>query len=230
MKKAHGFKWKSETSDYFTYYFELRSPAERDIEEIRITMEKERSKVERLLGAESQQKLDVFLVDSLERMKDLTGFEMHAWANGTAIGAAYGDNGIRRIGSHEILHHLGLKLWGESSGLWINEGLAVYSENHWRGYDLHLLAKWLHDNGHLLPVRTLTANDTWQTSMITYPQCGSFVKFIWEKYGSTVVKDIWQNGVDKACSRMGKSITELEQEWLTELAEIDAGEVEYQVQ
>ena len=164
-----------------------RTPAARDIEKIKTNMEKERSAVEALLGATSRQKLDVFLVDSLKRMKELVGSERHSWASDTIIGATYGDDGIRRVGAHEILHCLALKLWGRPSGLWASEGLAVYSEDEWRDIPLHLLAKWLLDKGQLLPMSTLTNSDSWKTNMITYPQCGSFVKFIYERYGMAVI-------------------------------------------
>jgi hypothetical protein len=230
MKKAPGFVWKSDKSQNFVYYFEAHSPAERDIENIKTNMEKERSTVEKVLGAVSRQKLEVFLVDSLKRMKELVGSERHAWANDTVIGATYGDEGIRRVGAHEIFHCLALKLWGKASGLWVSEGLAVYSEDQWRGIPLHLLAKWLLDHQKLLPMTTLTNSDSWKTSMITYPQCGSFVKFIYEKYGMAVMKDIYLNGIHVAGKRKGKSLPELEKEWLAELAKFDASGVNYQVQ
>jgi hypothetical protein len=191
MEKAWGFVWKSEKSANFVFYFEPQTPAESDIEKIKASME--RSGVEALLGATSRLKIDVFLVDSLKRMKDLVGAERHAWASGATIGATYGGDGIRRIDAHEILHCLALELWGESSGLWANEGLAVYSEDRWRSIPLHLVAKWLLDKGYLLPMSTLTESDAWKTNMITYPQCGSFVKFIYERYGVVIMKDIYLN-------------------------------------
>ena len=230
MKKAHGFVWKCEKSDNFVYYFEPQTPAERDIKKIKATMERERSAVEALLGATSRLKIDVFIVDSLKRMNDLVGAERHAWASGATIGATYGDDGIRRIGAHEILHCLALELWGESSGLWATEGLAVYSEDHWRGIPLHPLAKWLLEKRHLLQISTLTESDSWKTNMITYPQCGSFVKFIYERYGMVIMKDIYLNGIQEAGKRMGKTLPELEKEWLAELAKVDASTVQYQVQ
>ena len=205
MKKAKGFVWKSEKSANFVFYFEPQTPAERDIEKIKANMEKERSAAETLLGATSRLEIDVFLVDSLKRMKDLVGAERHAWASSATIGATYGDDGIRRIGAHEILHCLALELWGESSGLWANEGLAVYSEDHWRGIPLHLVAKWLLDKGYLLPMSVLTESDVWKTNMFTYPQCGSFVKFIYERYGMVIMKDIYLTRIQEAGKRMGKT-------------------------
>ena len=71
MKKAKGFVWKSEKSANFVFYFEPRSPAERDIEKIKASMERERSAVEALLGAASRLEINVFLVDSPKRMKDI---------------------------------------------------------------------------------------------------------------------------------------------------------------
>jgi len=230
MKNAPGFVWKTEKSKSFVFYYEARTPAARDIEKIKTNMEKERSAVEALLGATSRQKLDVFLVDSLKRMKELVGSERHAWASDTVIGATYGDDRIRRVGAHEILHCLALKLWGRPSGLWASEGLAVYSEDEWRDIPLHLLAKWLLDKGQLLPMSTLTNSDSWKTNMITYPQCGSFVKFIYERYGMAVMKDFYLKGIQKAGKQMGKTLPDLEKEWLAEVAKFDASAVQYQLQ
>jgi hypothetical protein len=230
LKKTPGFVWKSDNSNCFVYYFEPQTPAERDIEKIKAVMEESRASLKKLIGGSSQQKIDVFIVDSRKRMKELTGFEMNAWTIGIVQGVVYNDR-IRAIGAHETCHFLAAQLWGKPSGLWANEGLAVYSDNNWQGIPLHLVAKRLLDAGQLLPLKTLTHNKFPKNAdMITYPQSGSFVKFIYEKYGMNVMKDLWCNGIKSSGKPIEKTLPELEKEWLEELAKFDASAISYRVQ
>ena len=229
LKKADGFSWKSESSNNFTYYFESDSPAERDIEIIKTVMENGRSRAEALLGASSQLVIELFLVDSRKRMKEMTeGFEANAWANGTVQASVYNHN-IKAIGAHETLHCLAGSLWGGTDAWWISEGLAVYSDDRWYDLALHLVAKWLFDHQKLLPISALVDNKNWKNlDMVTYPQSGSFVKFIYEKYGISSTKKFWQKGIDGGTKSIGKNLLQLEEEWLSELAKFDATSIHYQ--
>jgi len=140
----------------------------------------------------------------------------------------YGDT-IKAIGGHETCHALSHTLWGKPHGLWLDEGLAVYSDDQWRGLPLYSVAKVLLDKGKLLPVDDLLDNN-WikkYPDMVTYPELGSFVKFLYEKYGLDAVKNIWQNGAKNADSAFGKNISTLEAEWRGELAKVDASSIQY---
>jgi hypothetical protein len=229
LKKADGFSWKSASSKNFIYYFEAESPAERDIDKIISTMERGRSKAEALLKGSRQLKIELFLVDSRERMKKLIGNETNAWANGTVQGSVYNDK-IKAIGAHETLHCLALALWGKTEALWINEGLAVYSDDQWNGLDLHSVARWLFDQKKLLSIGALVDARNWKNQdMVTYPQSGSLVKFICENYGIEAVREFWQKGTDQGLRHIGRSLSELEKDWQLELAKHDATSIHYQV-
>lgn len=238
LKNKKGFTWISKSSANFNYYFEAATPAERDYEKIAGQMEKSRANVERLLGGSLGDKTDAFIVDSRARMKQLVGEEGNGFAFGSVNSATsktefvtvmvYSDT-IKAIGAHETCHALARLLWGKPHGLWLNEGLAVYSDDQWYGFPLHAVAKALLDKGKLLPVADLLT-DNWikkYPDMVTYPELGSFVKFLYEKYGLDAVKNLWQRGAKNADSAFGKSITALETDWRAELAKVDATSIQY---
>ena len=43
------------------------------------------------------------------------------------------------------------------------------------------------------------------------------------------MKDFWRNGIKSASNKIGKNLAGLEEEWLMELARLDASTVQYQV-
>jgi hypothetical protein len=238
LKNKKGFTWIPKSSTNFNYYFEAGSPAERDFDKISAWMEKSRARVEKILGGSFGEKTESFLVDSRARMKQLVGEEGNGFAFGShnpstsklefVTAMIYSDT-IKAIGAHETCHTLAYLLWGKPRGAWLNEGLAVYSDDQWRGLPLHPVAKVLLDKGELLPIADFL-EDSWTKKypdMITYPELGSFVKFLYEKYGLDAVKNLWQHGARNADSAFGKNIATLEAEWRAELAKVDASSIQY---
>lgn len=238
LKNKKGFTWISKSSANFNYYFEPGTPAERDFDKISGWMEKSRARVEKLLGGSFGEKTESFLVDSRARMKQLVGEEGNGFAFGSHnsstskiefVTAMVYSDAIKGIGAHETCHTLAYLLWGKPRGVWLNEGLAVYSDDQWNGHPLHPLAKVLLDNGRLLPIADLL-NDNWTKKypdMITYPELGSFVKFLYEKYGLDAVKNLWQHGAKNADAAFGKNMDALEKEWRAELSKVDASDIHY---
>jgi hypothetical protein len=229
LRKHAGFEWKSARSASFDYFFEPSSPAERDIDTIKKQAEEYRARVERLLGGKPAPfQVDIFIVDSYSRMKALCGYEF-SWACGTTLGILYG-NSINSLGTHEDCHIMASRLWGPNREKWLQEGLAVYSDDRWEGLPLHALCKHLHDAHRLIPIQSLIANG-WHTrysSRITYPELGSFVKFLYEKYGINAVKPTWEQGARRIPQIFGKRLSQLEEEWLSTIRESDAGSITYQ--
>ena len=238
LKNAKGFKWTTKSTTNFDFFFEAGSPAERDIDKIAEQMEKSRAVVEKLLGGEFGRKTESFIVDSRARMKQLVGTEGNAFTFGNfnplsmkieyVTTMVYNDK-IHGIGAHETCHVFSHNLWGKPHGLWIDEGLAVYSDDQWQGLPLHSVAKVLLDKGKLLPVTDLLDNN-WikkYSDMVTYPELGSFVKFLYEKYGMEAVKNLWQHGAKNAQGSFGKNLDALESEWRAELAKVDASSIRY---
>jgi hypothetical protein len=73
-----------------------------------------------------------------------------------------------------------------------------------------------------VPLRELVRED-WNRKnpdVVTYPELGSFVKFVYEKHGREVVREMWRHGVPG-------NLNELEEEWLAELAKAEPKSVNY---
>jgi hypothetical protein len=228
LRTAKGFAWMSKRSAHFDYFFEAGTLAERDIETIERSMEKSRAGLEQLLGARFEIRNRVFLVASRARMKELVGRETNGLALGTASAMVYGET-IKALGAHETCHNFARSLWGKPNEQWIDEGLAVYSDDGWQGHRLHELAKWLLDRNKLIPVNDLISDRRFReySDLITYPELGSFVKFVYEKYGRDVVKTLWQRGAGGADQACGRTLNQIEGEWRSELTRVDASSVQY---
>jgi hypothetical protein len=231
LKNKKGFTWISKSSANFNYYFEAGTPAERDFDKISDRMEKSRAGVEKLLGGSVPGKTESFIVDSRARMKQLVGEEGNGYAFGSinpdtsklefATAMVYSDT-IKAIGAHETCHALSHLFWGKPRGSWMDEGLAVYSDDQWNGSPLHVVAKMLLNKGELLPIADLF-DDHWPkkySDLVTYPELGSFVKFLYEKYGLESMKNLWQHGAKDSESIFGKDMSALETEWRAELAHV----------
>jgi hypothetical protein len=135
LRKRRGFAWKVGHSASFTCFFEASSSAERDIEKIKRRAEESRSHVLKLLGEPSGSApvVSVFIVETNQRMKDLGGNPGNAWSTDKLIAFVYGDR-VKAGGAHEDCHLMARHLWGSPHSDWLNEGLAVYSDDNWWGH------------------------------------------------------------------------------------------------
>lgn len=185
-------------------------------------------RVLKLLGVQDYpHQIHVFLVDSRSRMKSLVGRETNGMASPKIDAVFYVfKNRLENVGSHEFCHVIADNLWGKREH-WVSEGLAVYSDDKWHGNDLHDLSKHLLLNGKLIPLENLIKNFRKHTDLITYPEAGSFVKFLYEKYGLSKLKEIWKRGAAGIPQTFGKSLTNLEKEWRKVLEQADTSKVEY---
>lgn len=231
LRSRKGFQWKVDHSANYDYYYEPSSPAERDIVKIKRIMERERAHILALLGTEQADfRTQAFIVDSQSRMKELSHQDIDGWAIGTVFAFVYGDT-IQALGAHEETHLLSQRLWGTTPAQWLNEGLAVYSDDNWQGHPLHAVCKQLRTQGKLIPLSSLVNDHKWAASYqtsVTYPEVGSFVKFLYERYSMNAVKTVWQQGANKIPDAFGKSLPQLEQEWYSTIDASDASSFVYQ--
>lgn len=232
LKNKKGFVWRSSETAHLRLYFEPGSFAETRIEFLRQYQEKSFARNLALLKIdEPSYKTDIFIVESRERMKQLIG---GAW-NGVAYPSSrvvcfVMSKSIDASGSHELMHVMVTEAFGKPSAPWINEGFAGYADDLWYGYKLHDLNKYLLVNGKLIRLGKLIAAFRKQPDMIRYPQAGSFVKFIYERYGVETVKRMWKRSDVKDIERLlGKRLDVIEKEWHAVLMEADASKVVYTV-
>ena len=231
LKAKHGFQWSEGHSARIDYYFESGSPAEHDISKIESNLEDAYSHVLQLLASgQTDLRLQSFIVGSRARMKQLCGRESNGLAVGSAFLFVYGDS-IKAFGPHEPCHLLSQRLWGAARGIWLTEGLAVYSENQWQGHPLHSVCKQLRVQGQLVPITDLFDDKQWKQNpeMASYPEAGSFIKFLYEKYGVSDVRAIWTAGAKGFPRVFGKSAEQLQAEWLVLIDHSDSGEFVYKI-
>jgi len=226
LRTRHGFVWKTDRSPTFNYFFEPSSTAERDIVMIKAAVEQSRARALKLLGETAGPPgVSVFIVETRDRMKELTGTPQNAWSTPQVISFVYGDQ-VKAVGAHEDRHILARRFWGSPHADWLDEGLAVYSDDDWRGHPLHGVAKLLLERGQRIPIAALLKNGWRRNSdLATYPETGSFVKFLYEKYGVDAVKQAWKGSqIPRA---FGKKVDDLEQEWRATVAVADASGIKY---
>jgi hypothetical protein len=119
--------------------------------------------------------------------------------------------------NHEFFHVIAMNLWGIPD-LWLNEGMAVYADQSWHGHELHALANYLVNNNRQVPLARLMKDFRKIDDRIAYPLAGSFVKYLDDTYGRDSILKIWKSKTGKLKELTGKTITELESDWLAKVS------------
>lgn len=231
LKRSRKFRWIETQTGEIDLSIEAGSRAEREIDRVKLWLASAQERTEQVLGERLKPRVRAFIVGSVTTSKALIGHPLYGFSIAPVAVMVYSDS-VNAIGSHELCHAWANSMWGRSSGEWIDEGLAVHSDGQWRRLPLHTVAKWLLDRGKLLPINALTGN-RWNKAKypagITYPESGSFITFVLEKYSREAVKTYWQHGVAASEAILGKPLLAVEREWLRELSTIDAGTVRYEI-
>ena len=223
-----GFTWKSEDTSNFRFYFETGTFGEKHIGQLKQNAEQARHKVLTLLGELTYKpRITVFVLDSRARMKALIGKEINGVGlpKSNAVLYVFSET-IDASGAHELFHVLAKNLWGKADD-WINEGLAVYADGVWQQYQLHDLAKYILLRSKLIPLSESLMHFDKYPEIITYPEMGSFAKFFYERYGVANVKEIWRGGADALSRITGRTLKELEKDWLEVIGRADASKINY---
>lgn len=232
LQSKHGFQWREAHSARIDFRFESASYAERDIAKIETSSEADLSRILRLLGSSQMDfRLQAFIVETRTRMKQLCGKEMNGMAVGPVFLFVYG-NAIKALGAHEPCHILSRHIWGRSHSTWLTEGLAVYADDGWQGHPLNGVCKKLRIQKKLMPITELFDDKKWRRLpvMVSYPEAGSFIKFLYERYGMDTVRLAWERGESALPLTTGKSAMELEAEWFAVVDASDAGDFNYRIE
>lgn len=209
------FSWATDSSAHFVYHAERGSTAHERMPIVMARMEQALARVLDVLGLESYgPRIHVFMVDARPKMRRLTGRSTNAIAfHRTNVVALTVTASWSTLTPHEVLHVVAMNEWGRAE-TWLNEGLAVYAAGEWRGRDVHELARELAAQRRLIPMGRLVANFRAHDDQVAYPQAGSFVRFLYEKYGRDAVAAAWRTGASGLPEVTGRSLAELEDEWL----------------
>ncbi len=130
---------------------------------------------------------------------------------------------------HELLHiisgHFGSTPFKVAAGFSpaLIEGIATAFENNFDDYPVHTIAKIAYEAGYRINLVKLFSglNFFASYSSLAYVYAGSFIRFISEKYNIETVKEIYHDADFK--KHTGKSIEELEKDYIKFLKSIDYG-------
>jgi hypothetical protein len=169
---------------------------------------------------------------SRSHMGDLTG---HYDTNAYADGERFEIHTIWARDNHEVVH-LYSSHFGRPVALW-SEGLAVAFQvdpvagvmtPRWSGVALHDHARQFRAQGRLIPLADLatTAGFRRFDANVTYPEAGSFMRFLLDTCGLDGVKRLFASGspsddgpgvAAQFASACGRSLADAEQGWLAML-------------
>lgn len=224
------YNWQRDSTTHFNYYYESNSICANYVDSAKANMEKGYSELLEFLGIKDyKSKLNLFMIDSREKMKKIIGMETNGIAK-VEDNTVYSifNTSVKTYGKHEFCHVITCNEWGMYKEIWLSEGLAVNSDNRWWGFELHSLANYLYARGKLIPIKEIITNFYKHESIVTYPECGSFVKYIKEKYGLEIIKELWKEGEDVFEAKLHKNISSIEQEWLQEIKNYDYAKIDYE--
>jgi len=226
------FIWSSDSSQHIKYYFSPNSIAAKEIDTIKKKSEQYIVHILSLIHEDIYTKqISLIFTESRLKMKELTMFENNGMANWkyNAVYYVYGDS-LKAFGEHEFNHVIVTNLWGENGSYrWLSEGFAVFSDDSWGKYNLHCLCKYFLDNNKFISLHDLLNNFNNYKDLVTYPEAGSFVKYLYEKYGYQKFKNLWQDGEGNLEKIYGKQMNELEKEWIDVINNYDAKGIKYKI-
>ncbi len=212
------FTWKKDTLSSNIYIYHENSISKEKSVELEKIVQSQILQTIKFLGiAQYKKPIHYFIVDNREKMKLLLGRETNGTANykENYITAIYSEHINSVSSNHELFHLMAMNIWGTTE-LWLNEGMAVYSDNLWNGHQIDKFSKFLIDNNKYISITKIAKNVRKYDSNTTYPLLGSFVKFLEKKYGREFIIDLWEH-----TSKINRiNIKILEKEWIDNLNSI----------
>jgi hypothetical protein len=181
-----------------------------------------------VLGVTSLRKITYNKYTSRAHMQAVVGVGN---TNAYADRNAYAIHTLWPTDNHEVVH-LFTSTWGDPVAL-VNEGVAVAFQidpsrdltPRWSGSALHDLARQFRQQGRLVPLARLaeTASFRAEDSNVTYPEAGSFMRWLIDEYGLDRVRALYARatgpnegaaGVRASFAAVyGRSLDDLESAW-----------------
>jgi hypothetical protein len=224
------FKWLADSSSQeLTIYYQVDGWTSKMIETVKQRVINHFNSVKSFVDIKLYDKrIHLFIVESREQMKQLVGHETNgsAFYKGNTVTGVASEKINSIYSNHELFHVVAMNLWGVPD-IWVNEGMAVYSDNKWHGYDLFQLTKYLVDNDRYVSLNKLIKNFRKVDDLISYPLTGSFVKYVDETYGRETLIRIWKSKTKYLRRLTGRTIKELEGDWLAKIRAIDYKDIKY---
>lgn len=130
------------------------------------------------------------------------------------------------FGAHELFHVAVYRHTGaHAKDAFTSEGFAVFSDDKWWGHDLHGMANYIVSRKEFGIAEII--RDFRQNELVSYPVAGSFIKFLYERYGLQTVLHGYRNGITEIESFTGRKLEDLEKEWREEIMDKDTERIVY---
>ncbi|MEM9776649.1 MAG: hypothetical protein AAF902_18870 [Chloroflexota bacterium] len=222
-------EWIVRETDFARVHVASGTAAHRDIEQLL------------LLTNESIQKASIALQEAPRRIYDVYFIEKIIGQGGYAGGSlvvSYSDRNysggrIEEVLVHETIHLLDQQIATSGRLTFLAEGLAVWgSGGHYKPEDLNGRAAALVATGFYIPLPQIIDNFYPVQHEIGYLEAGAFVQYLVDTYGWEKFRELYSSyqnapdGQDAAQLDLflqnvyGKSLVQIEQEWLTKLGEM----------
>lgn len=233
LLREPGYAWRIDSTAHTRLHYVQGTAASDSIARVRNETERSWQQAATFVGGSAPEgRVDVFLVPERRMVGELAHLETPAnalnfWRSHVVVGwlAPYSAQGPHALGPHEFVHVLASDVHGETKEWWLGEGAAV-AASVWQGADVHAYAKCLADAGKLYPLAQLVPKPkNGLDPAITYPEAGSFARFLIVLYGRDKFWSVYPRGVAAVPEVYGKTLDALEQEWRRAIGEVDASRV-----
>lgn len=222
------YTWITDSTTHTRIHYLAGSPAADSLVRLKRDIERAWLRAAEFVGdAAVNRVIDVFAVPNRAMVGQLAGLpieanELNFWEQRVVI-AWITPRGW--AGPHEFVHIMAHDSWGTVTEWWLGEGAAV-AAGPWAGADVDAYTKCLKATGKALPLSMIVPgmrNPDARTQRVAYPEAGSFVRFLIERYGRDKVARVYSTGASAVPAIYGRSLAELEQEWQRHLETIDSG-------
>jgi hypothetical protein len=221
LSPVHAVDWEEYESDHFIFYC---TPGHLTADEMAAIAENQEAlfqELSGLLGVDYQGKITYYLYGNREDFQGIPG----AYCSGSTVTylcifcVDICKGGLHD--SHELTHALANTI-GFQHGL-LAEGLAIYVEDYIMAHqNPHAIVKILFSEGRLTPLEDIM-EDFWCDVLFDYDISGSFTLFLIETYGMDMYKVLYSKplGYEAFEEVYGKSLDELEGEWIIAVQEVE---------
>lgn len=222
------YAWITDSTTHTRLHYLAGTPAADSLVRLRRDLEVAWARAAEFIGgAPSDRIIDVFAVPTRAMVGDVAGVPvmtnaLNFWEQRVIV-AWVSARGWP--GPHEFVHIMAYDAWGTVKEWWLGEGVAV-AAGRWQGVDVDVYTKCLSNAGKLMPLGMIVPgmrNPDDQTARVAYPEAGSFVRFLIERYGREKVARTYAAGASSLPKTFGRSFVDLETEWLHHLESIESG-------
>ncbi|HYN81853.1 MAG TPA: hypothetical protein VES88_10160 [Gemmatimonadaceae bacterium] len=139
-------------------------------------------------------KIEVFLLDTREDMKRITGRTISGFALPGELTAVFAAGpGYKPLIRHELTHAISFVRWGElRGGQWRSEGVATLAQGNCQGHSTDEIAAGYLTSGKLPSVASMLHDFRGIGELQGYIGAASFADHLRRRYGIATLRALWQ--------------------------------------